>query len=249
MLVCYLDDSGTSGLPVTTLAGFVGFDANWSRLEPSLDTLMNAHGVPVFHAKEFHDTKPPFKGWSKVRKRSFAEEIFSTVAGQVRGMSMTIRRAPIVERQRSTGDLPSMSATGICFATIMMRFFQDPLLRAGTYAHGVSFIIEAGNKNEAEIALYFAQMRTQPAFQGKLHSLTFVPKTACRAIQLADYLAFYSRRHMRDQDRFSGRIAFPEPPFVSIVRRNCPLWEYGATGLNDQVGPLIDKVPSAFDLS
>ena len=92
MFQCYLDDSGTSGLPIVTLAGFAASKDNWEELEPRLDDVLNGYGVPVFHAKEFHDTKPPFKNWKRLKKRSFADELFATSHGQIYGLSTTINR-------------------------------------------------------------------------------------------------------------------------------------------------------------
>lgn len=246
MFVCYLDDSGTSGLPVTTLAGFVATQAQWTVLEPQLDAIMNAYGVPVFHAKQFHDTKPPFKGWSKVKKLSFAEEIFSTTSRRIFGVSVTMRRSDYLDFQRKSGDLQNMSVMGVCFATIVTCLMTDPAFKAGTFHHGVSFVIEAGNANEGELASYFQKMQVNPGFEGKLISLDFVAKDHGRAIQLADYFAFYSRRYMRDQDRFSGRLALPEPPFLNVIRKHGPMYQSGLHGEVSTVST-VGKVAEAGD--
>jgi hypothetical protein len=61
---CYLDDSGTSGL--VTLAGFVAPLNVWEGIEPLANAVMDGYGVPIFHAKEFHDTKGCFARWSRI---------------------------------------------------------------------------------------------------------------------------------------------------------------------------------------
>lgn len=236
MFKCYLDDSGTSGLPVVTLAGFVASESQWKILEPQIDAVMNRYGVSIFHAKEFHDTKPPFSGWSKIKKRTFAEEIFIITQKRIFGLSCTLRKTDYVKYQRETGRLASMSPIAICFAAIMMRFFTDPALSVGTKAAGVSFLVEAGNKNNAEIAAYFQKMRTNKVFDGKLNSIEFISKGNCRAIQIADLFAFYSRRYMRDHNRFSGRLALPLPPVLQIIQRHNPIWQVGGYGAPEAVG-------------
>jgi L-ribulose-5-phosphate 3-epimerase UlaE len=66
------------------------------------------------------------------------------------------------------------------------------------------FLVETGNNNNSEIGNFFHKMTKQPAFEGSLRSISFVTKDSCRAIQLADFFAFYSRRHMRNHHRFPG---------------------------------------------
>jgi hypothetical protein len=51
---------------------------------------------------------------------------------------------------------------------------------------------------------------------------------SCRAVQLADYWAYYSRRTMRDHLRFEGKnIVLPANVFRDAVRKNFPVWEKG----------------------
>jgi hypothetical protein len=51
--------------------------------------------VPVFHAKEFHSTRPPFKGWTRIKKLSFVEELFTASHGILHGLSMTVSKNEI----------------------------------------------------------------------------------------------------------------------------------------------------------
>ena len=80
MFECYLDDSGTSGLPIVTMAGFLAPLKAWEELEPNWDSTLKAHNVEVLHAKEFYATKPPFKTWSRIKKASFADELCFSVS-------------------------------------------------------------------------------------------------------------------------------------------------------------------------
>jgi len=69
---------------------------------------------------------------------------------------------------------------------------------------GVAFLVESGNTNNSEIEQYFHKMAKQSAFEGALRSISFIAKNSCRAIQIADFFAYYSRRYLRDHARFSG---------------------------------------------
>ncbi|MCX7306632.1 MAG: DUF3800 domain-containing protein [Afipia sp.] len=248
MLQCYLDDSGTGGLPVVGMAGFVAPSIVWERFEPVLDSAMNNYGVPIFHAKEFHDTKPPFKNWRRVKKRSFAEEIFGIVRGQLLGMAVGLRKVGYEKSKLDTGGLDSMSAMGVCFSSIMLKIVSDPGIGPIAQKEEISFLLESGNKNNPEIERFFHLMAKKPAF-GCLRSISFIPKNNCRAIQLADFLAFYSRRLLKTHDAFSARMALPGCAFVDIMRKNTEIWMRGSTGVEKEVAPFkISDFPNGESL-
>jgi hypothetical protein len=54
--------------------------------------------------------------------------------------------------------------------------------------------LEKGHKNNAQAKREFYWTREHFQLESVLHSIDFVDKTSCRAIQLADLIAFYSRR-------------------------------------------------------
>ena len=232
-------------MPVVTMAGFVTRSNQWKELEPKLDAVMNAYGIPVFHAKEFHDTKPPFHGWTRIKKRSFADELFAITGSVLYGLSMTIRKADFVKAQAETGLYPNMSAIGVCFSTIMTRIVAnpDPQFAAAIKEDGISFLVESGNRNNSEIESFFYQMAQQETFEGALRSISFISKRRCRAIQLADFYAFYSRRYMRNHDRFSGKLALPAFPFIETMKRHCHIWLRGGFGRSQPTSVNLDNLP------
>ena len=71
-------------------------------------------------------------------------------------------------------------------------------IRVGRIAHaeGVSFVLETGHENNPEAEKVFNDVRRLYGdAAAALRSICFVPKESCRAIQMADLFAFYSRRH------------------------------------------------------
>jgi hypothetical protein len=242
MFQCYLDDSGTSGLPVVTMAGFVAPTKTWKELEPELDSILSGHEIQILHAKEFQDTKPPFKGWNKVRKRSFADELFSASHGLLYGLSVTIGREKFNEAKlENSAAFSSMSPIGVCFSSIMIRIVTDPQIGIAAKNDGVCFLIESGNKNNSEIEKHFHRMAKAPAFEGCLQSISFIPKSSCRAIQLADFIAFYSRRRMRNNARFDGKFILPPCPYLDIIHRHGPIWMQGGFGKPKDTGGHLEK--------
>jgi Protein of unknown function (DUF3800) len=221
---CYIDDSGTTDLPVVTLGGFLGFQGHWKALEPKLDDILNRYEVPVFHAKEFHRTRPPFKGWTRIKKLSVAEELFTASHGILHGLSMTVSKKEIQRAKKETGAFASMSPIGVCFSSMMVRLVTDPSMATAVRQDGVSLLIESGNKNNGGLIAYFHKMSKHPMFEGVFRAISIVDKGSCRAIQLADFIAFYSRRNMRNQERFRGKVILPQCPYLQIMARHGPVW-------------------------
>jgi hypothetical protein len=221
-----LDDSGTSGFSAVTMAGFMAHLNQWEQLEPLLDEILNSANVPVFHAKQFYDTDPPFKTWTRFRKHSFTEELFTAAHGRIHGYSMTMRKEPIERARLDSPGLARTSAIGVCFSVILNQIMTGPM-RPHILREGVSFLVESGNKNNGSIEKSFHEAAANPIFEGALRSISFVAKKQCRAIQIADFFAFYSRRLMIKHDKFAGKLALPNCPILEIMERHVPIWQKG----------------------
>jgi hypothetical protein len=249
---CYLDDSGTSGLPIVTLGGFVAHMNQWEIAEPKLDTVMNAHGVEVFHAKQFHDTDPPFEGWSKVRKLSFTHEVFSASHLALAAISIGVEKEGLKQGKKlQPGAFDRMSPIGVAFASLMTRLLTNQAIAPAIKKEGISFLVETGNANTAEIEQYFHRMAKMSVFEGVLRSISMVPKSHSRAIQLADFFVFYSRRRLRNEFRFYGKnIALPSCPYLEIIHRHGPVFQQIARGAPKSTGAIMGKdIKNLSDLS
>ena len=155
------------------------------------------------------------------------------------------RKVDFIKVQRETGKFSSMSPIGVCFSAIMSRIVANPdhHFAAAIKQQGVSFLIESGNRNNAEIEKFFHQMADKSTFEGTLRSIKFIRKASCRAIQLADFFAFYSRRQMRNHDRFSGKFALPACPFIETMKQNCHIWQRGGFGPPQTTSKSLDDLP------
>ena len=229
------------------MAGFIAAEVHWQRLEPVWDSILKRYEIAVLHAKEFHDTKPPFKGWKKVKKRSFADELFAASHGQIYGLSITIRKDTFEAAKQRQSGWDRMSAIGVCFSSILTRIVTDPHIGQEVKSKGVSFSIETGNNNNSGIEQFFHRMSKVQTFEGCLRSLKFVEKGSCRAIQIADFFAFYSRRQMRNQARFSGEFALPACPYLEIVQRHGPVWQRGGFGPPKPTDGHLEKNLTSLD--
>jgi hypothetical protein len=215
---------------------------------------MRRYDVPALHTKEFHDTDGVFKKWSKAKKQTFAEELFSLGRSQIFGLSASLQKQGYAESRAraATTQYPGVvmvSPYGACFSSILASLILDPKLAAPLIRkRGLAFLVESGNKNNAEIEWHFSQCAKAQWTEGALRSISFVAKDSCRAIQLADFYAFYSRRHMSAQKRGQFTHAHASP-YYKIIHRHVRVWEVIIWG--DPFGEFIgkhDKLPLASDV-
>jgi hypothetical protein len=98
-------------------------------------------------------------------------------------------------------------------------------------AEGVALIPECGHENNPEAEKEFDVVRKLHKVEHILHSISFVPKESCRAIQLADLLAFYSRRDgvAMEKARREGRDSYDIDMMIKIITENLPHRGFVAT--------------------
>lgn len=203
-----------------TLAGYIAPLSVWEQFEEHADNACGNYNVPIFHAHEFHRTKDEYKGWSSIKKASFIDELYAVPP--TFGISVSIRKNTYKERQSETGLNKSMSAYGVAFASIAAALVTNYSVSGDIREQGLSFIVEAGHNNNAEIEKYFNKFKHHEFFRGVLRSITFSGKEESRAIQLADLYAYYSRRHAAKSDKFDGNLALPSERAYARMLMKCP---------------------------
>ena len=117
-----------------------------------------------------------------------------------------------------------------------MRIVTDPELELALKEHGFAFLLESGNPHNSGIERFFHNMAKDRGFEGVFRGISFVPKNRCRAIQLADFFAFYGRRLMHNHVRFAGKRALPACPYIEIMKEHGPIWQQGGMGPAKKVG-------------
>src|SRR4051794_39139472 len=104
VIVVYMDDSGTDGAsPAVSIAGYVSTLGTWQGFERRARPVLNAYGVARLHAKEFHDGKRDFEGWSRDRKACFLKRLFREVHEHIAlGVTFSAMKERFKERKRET---------------------------------------------------------------------------------------------------------------------------------------------------
>lgn len=202
------------------MGGYVAALGAWERFEPAARSVLDHANVPILHAKEFHDTDPPFDGWSRSQKLTFATNLYDIVKEHLTlGLAFSARKGRYKQRSFQLGLNKNTSAYGFCFTVILNRILLDPILKPQIAANGLSFIIESGNKNNGDIERTFHAIKRIHNLEPILRTLTFADKQTYVALQLADFVAFHMRRHA-EKCEAAGAIAVPPEPVVDLIAKS-----------------------------
>jgi Protein of unknown function (DUF3800) len=196
VLVCYLDDSGQDPQShVTTLAGYIARDIAWEAFETQVEPIFEKAHVKILHAKDLEATRGEFKGWKILQKHAFVARIFRVLSDHfMLGMSMSAVKNTYAQRAKESKRKRTVTPYTYCFNVIFDWMLRDIRIGRAVWEEGVALILEGGQKNNAEAEQHFYRIRKEHQLEGVLKSLNFVSKDNCRAIQVADFFAFYSRR-------------------------------------------------------
>ena len=226
VLVCHLDDSGKDPQnPVTTIAGYVAREAAWAAFEADAENWFGEYGVKVLHAKDLHDTDGEFRGWPILKKQAFVSRICQArVPHLMMGMSMSAVKDTYHLRSAERGRKRTVTAYSFCMNVIIDWLLRDIRIGGATNTEGVALVLECGHENNPEAEQLFWHVREEHGLEKILRSISFVPKDECRAIQLADLLAFYSRREAvaRERARRLGEEVSPMDTMMRIIAENLP---------------------------
>lgn len=234
VLVCYLDDSGKDPQnPITTLAGYIAKDAGWAAYEREAEPWFTKYGVSVLHAKELHDTDGEFEGWPVLKKQAFVSRVCQPRAAHLMmGLSVSAVKGQYQLRKAERGRKRTATPYAFCFNVLVDWIMRDIRIGPVSNTAGVAFVLESGHENNAEVEKEFHAIRQQhPEIAPLLESICFVSKESCRAIQLADLFAFYSRRNdaAMYRARAAGRESHKIETMIRIITENLPHRGFVAT--------------------
>jgi hypothetical protein len=198
MLVCYLDDSGKdSQNPITTIAGYVASEEAWAEFEKEVEPYFAERNVSILHATDLRGNRGEFKGWSVLKKEAFVARIALVAAKYVSfGVSLSTEKGNYKDHAvyRIDTSRQTVAPYTFCFQVIVDWLLRDIRIGKRVHEEGIKFLLEEGHDNNAQAKKEFNWVREHFKLENVLHSIDFVKKDSCRAIQLADLIAFYSRR-------------------------------------------------------
>lgn len=218
VLACYLDDSDAQTSKALTIAGYVAHEQGWARFEQVAEHICEKYQVELIRGRQIDGRKDCFKGWNVPKCERFFEELGTALIGNVEfGISRSIGKENYKLRRRQLMGLDnvhkrtfsSMSAFGFCFGSLLLDLRQNDGygVREEVQANGLAFMLESGSANNPDIFRYLDSERRHGNI-GINITATEVDKRSCRAIQMADLYAFYSRRRANQYARFKGKLEF-----------------------------------------
>ncbi len=238
MLVCYLDDSGKDPQnPVSTIAGYVAREAAWAAFEFEVESWFSEYGVNILHAKDLQDTDGEFSGWPVLKKQAFVSRICQARSPHLMmGMSMSAVKDTYQVRAAESGRKRTVTAYSFCMNVILDWLLRDIRVGEAANTEGLALVLECGHENNSEAEQLFWQVREMHGLEKIFRSISFVPKDGCRAIQLADLLAFYSRREAvaLERARRLGEEASPMDTMMRIIAENLPHRGFVATDFGSE---------------
>jgi len=242
VLVCYLDDSGKDPQnPITAVAGYIaGIDA-WQAFESEVEPIFVKKKVPVLHAKQLHDTDGPFVGWTRLQKQAFIARIGQVSSRHLMlGYSMSALKGSYEEhaiyRAESTPSRRTVTPYTFCFQVIVDWILRGVTTGRLAHSEGVSFILESGHENNPQAEKEFCWVREHYDLHNVLKSIAIVSKDSCRAIQMADLVAFYTRRDgvalLKAKD--DNKEIYEMDIMLKIILEAVPIRGFVATGFHDR---------------
>jgi hypothetical protein len=109
------------------------------------------------------------------------------------GITHSCLKATHAARKADTGLGKNQSPLGFAFTAVLNDLVDDPELGRDARFDGIEFVLEDGNNNNAGIIKSYGNIK-------RLHKAEFlkeirvVGKRDCVAVQMADLMAFFSRR-------------------------------------------------------
>jgi len=229
VLVCYLDDSGKHRQSrITTVAGFVAKDDEWKAFETEVEPLFAEYGVRVLHAADLHQTTGDFANWRVIKKQSFVHKLTRVMSAHVPlGVSMSALKSTYMQHAKNRKR--TVSPYTFCSNVILDWILRDVRVGKAANTEGVTFIFEAGHENNIEAEKNVDDVRKLFNLDGVIGPISFVPKTYCRAIQMADLLAFYTRRDGAAMENKTFKLDGLDRQMLNIINGNVPIRAYVAT--------------------
>jgi hypothetical protein len=216
LLTCYLDDSDNDTGPVLVLAGYYGKPDDFSQFEIEADQLFKSYGVDVLHTMKFHHGRGVFKDWGRLRKEEFVRELYAIIYScALNGVCGSVRKSDFKSNLKPLKQFSSMSPLGYAFSKIVYGMTAKlPILDKLP----LSFVVESGNSNNGNLVKYFHFLQKEFAERPNwLGSISFISKTECKAIQIADFFAFYGRKIAQQWDIDEYPNTFPDTDYASII--------------------------------
>jgi hypothetical protein len=239
VLVCYLDDSGKDPQNrIETVAGYIASDTDWALFETEVEQSFTEYKVKILHAKDLRASRGEFKEWTILKKQAFVARVCQARSPHVMmGMSASALKEPYQIMARSCGRRRTKTAYSFCFNTIIDWTLRDVRIGRAANTEGIGFILESGHENNSEAEIVFHEVKARHKLENILKFIRFADKSSCRAIQVADLLAFYARRDAATlvASNEAGTENYAKDIMLKIITEGVPHYGYISTEFDPEI--------------
>lgn len=213
LITAYLDESGTHGAQLMTVAGFAAKAGQWVDFEKKWRRLLKRNELTHCHARMLYQTKGQFKGWPFSRRASFVQEI-AKIADRhtLFGFTVMLRKDEFEQYYRcnntnSKAKLDSMY--GLCVRGAISFIANSAAGLVGRDDLEISFVLEEGHRNAGGAVEVFNQIKQHgpPDLVRCLRTISFGSKAEFPGLQAADINAY---RSFQDEQKEPKLIEFPK---------------------------------------
>jgi uncharacterized protein DUF3800 len=239
VLQAYFDDSGTHrDSPVSVMSGYVASKAGWKKFEKESKQLFKREGIDYFRAKLFEHGQKQFKGWSSARKLRFATEWYDLAKDTIAcGVTVGVEVDDFRKARAENKKFPAISDQAYCIQMALGNLWADDCLRQDIVDHGLSIVIEKSGSVDLGIHQNFYTVVQANELEEHIRSIAFLKKQDARALQLADYLAYYSLKFAKTAVHGSEDGV---TPFLDLSMRN--IRTFRELGYNFQPNPEYERL-------
>jgi hypothetical protein len=223
MLVCYLDESGTEkGSPIITVGGYVALESAWQSFERNVAQVFDSYGVRHLHGVEFEHRDDPYKRWCSIKQNTFVSELADALRQTVEfGVCFSVRKDAYVLAKNAHGLNRNESAYGFAFRGVFEHILRDQIVRdaIARLRASLSFVMESGCKNEQDVRRIFELNKAHPSLTKVMGNLAFALKNSTIALQMADFLAYQTRRYVAKCEANDGNYVPMSPTLEAMTDR------------------------------
>lgn len=205
------------------LAGFYAYVEGWLRFENEVAPIFKAYDVDILRGKDIVDGRGSFKNWRLSRKVEFTDAVFSVLSKHViEGVASCVEKKWFKRERERRPEFRNLSPLGLALSsTIGAIAFKAPIPVPEPLKDGIRFFVESGHRNNGNLARLFEVFVKDSSLVPPNSSLTMIDKQSCKAIQVADMLAFFSRKEInRSNPRVLPRKTLWDEPIFRAMRQN-----------------------------
>lgn len=206
VLKAYLDESGIhQGSRICAIAGFVGTQEEWERIEQLWNSALRTEGIEAFHMAEFENHQGVYKGWSETRRQNLlaslveilkARDISSIGSGIV---TEDFWQLSVEDRQWMTHGNPEIPYF-LCFQhCIVEAAHQADDLHP---SERVGFTFDRQDDFAAEATRLYNRMKDDLNWDNRFRladAVAFASKQSTAPLQVADFAAYETYKQLENK--------------------------------------------------